>query len=141
MQKREKILLGILIIIAIGFLGQKAFSSLNSSGKSEETLVEYNLENLGQKIKPRKNNESIETEMDILLYDKDFFNKNSKKSVIIALEPVLEEIMEGPGGFAAIISGNFVLAGDNVYNYTVEEITAQKVILNSNGKKKILERE
>ena len=48
--------------------------------------------------------------------------------------------MEGPGGFAAIISGNFVLAGDNVYNYTVEEITAQKVILNSNGKKKILER-
>ena len=55
MQKREKILLGILIIITIGFLGQKAFSSLNSSGKSEESLVEYSLENLGQKIKPRKN--------------------------------------------------------------------------------------
>lgn len=140
MQKREKILLGILITIAFVFFGQKAFSTLNSSNKKNKNLVMYKLEDLGKNIKPPKGKEESKTEMDISLYNKDFFNKNAKKSNIIALEPILEEIVEGPGGFAAIISGNFVLAGDNIYNYTVEEITAQKVILKTNGIKKILER-
>lgn len=140
MQKREKILLGILITIAFVFFGQKAFSTLNSSNKKNKNLVMYKLEDLGKNIKPPKGKEESKTEMDISLYNKDFFNKNAKKSNIIALEPILEEIVEGPGGFAAIISGNFVLAGDNIYNYTVEEITAQKVILKINGIKKILER-
>lgn len=140
MQKREKILLGILITIAFVFFGQKTFSNLNSSNKKNKNLVMYKLEDLGKNIKPPKGKEESKTEMDISLYNKDFFNKNAKKSNIIALEPILEEIVEGPGGFAAIISGNFVLAGDNIYNYTVEEITAQKVILKINGIKKILER-
>lgn len=140
MQKREKILLTILIIVGIGFLGQKTFASFSNSKEQNYNLVEYKIEDLAKNMQPKKNVEEPKSAIDISLYDKDFFNKNVEKSDAVALEPILEEIVEGPGGFAAMISGNFLLPGDAIYSYIVEEITAQRVILNSNGEKKILER-
>jgi len=138
MQKREKILLVILLVIlsALGFQRLIGFES-----KSESTQLQvYKIENLQKMIKDTEVNQISNISIDKKRYSKNFFNRNSKKSLKPVVQPVLDEIIAGPQGYAAIINGNFVISGDIVLGFEVSKIEKNRVILNSNGKRKILKR-
>ena len=60
--------------------------------------------------------------------------------VVIELQQALDEIIEGPQGYAAIINGNFVISGDEVLGFEVSKIEKNRVVLSNNGKRKILKR-
>ena len=138
MQKREKILLAILLVIlsALGFQRLIGFES-----KSEGTQLQvYKIENLQKMIKDTELNQISNISIDKKRYSKNFFNRNSKKSLKPVVQPVLDEIIEGPQGYAAIINGNFVISGDIVLGFEVSKIEKNRVILNNNGKRKILKR-
>ena len=138
MQKREKILLAILLVIlsALGFQRLIGFES-----KSESTQLQaYKIENLQKMIKDTEVNQISNISIDKKRYSKNFFNRNSKKSLKPVVQPVLDEIISGPQGYAAIINGNFVISGDIVLGFEVSKIEKNRVILNSNGKRKILKR-
>jgi hypothetical protein len=137
MKKREKILLTIFLIIVIGFLGQKGKSYFIVD--TQHNLKEYGVNDIQALINMPK------TEIAELFViegspDVDFFYRRSKKIEIVMQEPELDEIIQGPNGYAAMISGIFFVEGDNVFDYLVEKIEENRVILSENGKKKILER-
>ena len=52
------------------------------------------------------------------------------------VQPVLDEIIEGPQGYAAIINGNFVISGDIVLGFEVGKIEKNRVILEQQWKTK-----
>ena len=138
MQKREKILLAILLVIS-GVLGFQRLIGFES--KSDTTqLQNFKIENLQKIIKDTEVNQISNISIDKKKYSKNFFNRNSKKSLKPVVQPVLDEIIEGPQGYAAIINGNFVISGDIVLGFEVSKIEKNRVILNSNGKRKILKR-
>ncbi len=138
MQKREKILLFILMILVIGFGVQRVFGSITVNKK--EDLKKYSVQDLQQLVNAPKPPIAKEKKFNKDSYKKNFFYKNRKKVVKVRIQPKLEEIIEGPTGFAAIISGNFVVTGDKVLSYLIDDITRDRVVLSLNGKKKILER-
>jgi len=138
MQKREKILLAILLIVLSGF-GFQRLIGLESESESIQLQV-YKIENLQKIIKDSEVNQIPNISIDKKKYSKNFFNRSSKKSLKPVVQPVLDEIIEGPQGYAAIINGNFVISGDIVLGFEVDKIEKNRVILNSNGKRKILKR-
>ena len=85
-------------------------------------------------------NEKVRIYANNLSNYKNFFNRSIKKTSKPVVEPVLDEIIEGPGGYAAIISGNFVISGDMVLGFEVSKIEKNRVVLNNKGKRKILKR-
>ena len=138
MQKREKILLAILLAVLSG-LGFQRLIGLESESESIQLQV-YKIENLQKIIKDSEVNQIPNITIDKKKYSKNFFNRSSKKSLKPVVQPVLDEIIEGPQGYAAIINGNFVISGDIVLGFEVGKIEKNRVILNSNGKRKILKR-
>ncbi len=138
MQKREKILLFILMVLVIAFGLQKLFVSITINKK--EDLKEYSVQDLQQLVNAPKPPIAVEKKFNKNSYKKNFFYKNRKKVVKARIQPKLEEIIKGPSGFAAIISGNFVVIGDKVFGYVIDDISKNRVVLSLNGKKKILER-
>ena len=138
MQKREKILLAILLVVLSGF-GFQRLIGLESESESIQLQV-YKIENLQKIIKDSEVNQIQNITIDKKKYSKNFFNRSSKKSLKPVVQPVLDEIIEGPQGYAAIINGNFVISGDIVLGFEVGKIEKNRVILNSNGKRKILKR-
>ncbi len=138
MQKREKILLAILLVVLSGF-GFQRLIGLESESESIQLQV-YKIENLQKIIKDSEVNQIPNISIDKKKYSKNFFNRSSNKSLKPVVQPVLDEIIEGPQGYAAIINGNFVISGDIVLGFEVGKIEKNRVILNSNGKRKILKR-
>ena len=138
MQKREKILLAMLLVVLSGF-GFQRLIGLKSESESIQLQV-YKIENLQKIIKDSEVNQIPNISIDKKKYSKNFFNRSSKKSLKPVVQPVLDEIIEGPQGYAAIINGNFVISGDIVLGFEVGKIEKNRVILNSNGKRKILKR-
>ena len=138
MQKREKILLATLLVVLSG-LGFQRVIGFDSKSESMQLQV-YKIENLQNIIKDSQVNQIPNISIDKKKYSKNFFNRNSKKSLKPVVQPVLDEIIEGPQGYAAIINGNFVISGDIVLGFEVSKIEKNRVILNSNGKRKILKR-
>ena len=67
------------------------------------------------------------------------FFKFSKKTTI-SKRPVLDEIIPGPQGYAAMISGSFVLEGDKIFGFVVNKIEEKRVLLRKNNQTRILKR-
>ena len=138
MQKREKILL-IFLLVTLGALGFQRLFSFES--KSERIALQaYKIENLQKIIKNSELNQIPNISIDKKKYNKNFFNRNSKNISKPVVQPVLDEIIEGPQGYAAIINGNFVISGDMVLGFQVSKIEKNRVVLSNNGKRKILKR-
>ena len=74
MQKREKILLFILMILIIGFGVQKAFGSITFNKK--EYLKEYSVQDLQQLVNAPKPPIAKEKKFNKDSYKKNFFYKN-----------------------------------------------------------------
>ena len=94
----------------------------------------------GNVIKNSELNQIPNISIDKKKYNKNFFNRNSKKISKPVVQPVLDEIIEGPQGYAAIINGKFVISGDMVLGFQVSKIEKNRVVLSNNGKRKILKR-
>ena len=138
MQKREKILLFILLIGLLG-LGANKLLSLAPNDQSL-ALQTYNISNLQNILETSSAEEKVEKKIVTKNYKKNFFSRSIKKTSKPVIEPVLDEIIEGPGGYAAIINGNFVISGDMVLGFEVSQIEKNRVVLNNKGKRKILKR-
>ena len=69
-----------------------------------------------------------------------FFDREGKKVQITFKEPVLDEIINGPNGYAAMVNGNFLLEGDKIFDFVVQKIEKNRIILMQDGSRKILER-
>ena len=106
MNKREKILLGIVKYTIDDLSGTKATSLVKNDNKA--LLKQYSTSDLQKFITQPKL--SINQKIDVVANTKTFFFKFSKKTTI-SKRPVLDEIIPGPQGYAAMISGNFVLEG------------------------------
>ena len=139
MQRREKILLLVLLLLIVIFFGQKIFTSIEI--KKNDNLKEYSTQDLQLIASSQKTPKSNPIDLGKKSYKKDFFYKNKQKIVKPLPNPKLEDIVKGPSGYAAIISGNFVLIGDKVMTYTVTAINDERVVLKLNGRSKILERQ
>ena len=138
MQRREKILLLVLLLLIVIFFGQKIFTSIEI--KKNDNLKEYSTQDLQLIASSQKTPKSNPIDLGKESYKKDFFYRNKQKIYNPPPNPKLEEIVKGPSGYAAIISGNFVVIGDKVMTYTVTAIDDERVILKLNGRSKILER-
>ena len=138
MKKREKILLGALIFFVLGYFIKTGIGSLNSETNIIE-LKEYGSDDLQQLLSLPKVEKSIKIELDG--DDKtNFFDREGKKVQITFKEPVLDEIINGPNGYAAMVNGNFLLEGDKIFDFVVQKIEKNRIILMQDGSRKILER-
>ena len=105
-----------------------------------DNLKEYSTQDLQLIASSLKTPKSNPIDLGKESYKKIFSIGINKKS-ITPPNPKLEEIVKGLSGYAAIISGNFVVIGDKVMTYTVTAINDERVVLKLNGRSKILERE
>jgi len=138
MKKREKILLGALILFVLGYFIKTGIESLNSEANINE-IKEYGSVDLQELLSLPKVEKSIKIELDG--DDKtNFFDRDGKKVQITIKEPVLDEIINGPNGYAAMVNGNFLLEGDKIFDFVVQKIEKNRIILMQNGSRKILER-
>ncbi|MDP6611472.1 MAG: hypothetical protein QF823_04120 [Candidatus Marinimicrobia bacterium] len=138
MKKREKILLGALILFVLGYFIKTGIESLNSEANINE-IKEYGSVDLQELLSLPKVEKSIKIELDG--DDKtNFFDREGKKVQITFKEPVLDEIINGPNGYAAMVNGNFLLEGDKIFDFVVQKIEKNRIILMQNGSRKILER-
>ncbi|MEL1229544.1 MAG: hypothetical protein VW833_07040 [Candidatus Neomarinimicrobiota bacterium] len=138
MQKREKILLFILLIALLG-LGVNKLLSLAPDDQSL-ALQTYNVSNLQNILETSSLEKKVEKKIVTKNYKKNFFDRSIKKTSKPVVMPVLDEIIEGPGGYAAIINGNFVIPGDMVLGFEVSKIEKNRVVLKNKGNRKILKR-
>ena len=109
MQKREKILVGVLGVILIIFLFQQTAILFNSN--QQNTIQQYETSDL-QKFLAQPQLEITEKLKLKGSVKSNFFYRLNKQS---APKPILNEIILGPDGYAAMISGNFVLEGDKIF--------------------------
>ncbi len=138
MKKREKMLLGVLIFFVLGYFIKTGIESLNSEANINE-IKEYGSVDLQELLSLPKVEKSIKIELDG--DDKtNFFDREGKKVQITFKEPVLDEIINGPNGYAAMVNGNFLLEGDKIFDFVVQKIEKNRIILMQNGSRKILER-
>ncbi|MBT3956279.1 MAG: hypothetical protein HOE93_03070 [Nitrosopumilus sp.] len=138
MKKREKMLLGVLILFVLGYFFKTGIGSLNSETNIIE-LKEYGSADLQQLLSLPRVEKSIKIELDG--DDKtNFFDREGKKVQITFKEPVLDEIINGPNGYAAMVNGNFLLEGDKIFDFVVQKIEKNRIILMQDGSRKILER-
>ena len=135
MNKREKILLGLLSTLLMIYLGQKATSLVKNDNKA--LIKQYSTSDLQKFITQPKL--SINQRIDVVAHTKNFFFKFSKKKTI-SKKPVLDEIIPGPQGYAAMISGSFVLEGDKIFGFVVNKIEEKRVLLRKNNQTRILKR-
>jgi len=119
MKKREKMLLGVLILFVLGYFFKTGIGSLNSETNIIE-LKEYGSADLQQLLSLPRVEKSIKIELDG--DDKtNFFDREGKKVQITFKEPVLDEIINGPNGYAAMVNGNFLLEGDKIFDFVVQK--------------------
>ena len=134
MQNREKILSGVLGVVIFIFLLQQ--TSTLSSGKEQSTIKEYGTSDL-QKFLGQPQLELTEKLNIKGSARSDFFYRAKRKSTP---KPILNEIILGPDGYAAMISGSFVLEGDKIFGFVVNKIEEKRVLLRKNNQTRILKR-
>ena len=116
MQKREKILVGLLGVVLLIFLLQQ--TSTLFSEKEQSTIKEYGTSDL-QKFLGQPQLELTEKLSIKGSTRSDFFYRPKRQSTP---KPILNEIILGPDGYAAMISGSFVLEGDKIFGFVVNKI-------------------
>ncbi|MDP6879190.1 MAG: hypothetical protein VX746_00095 [Candidatus Neomarinimicrobiota bacterium] len=134
MQKREKILMGVLGVILIIFLFQQTAILFNTD--QQNTIKQYDSSDL-QKFLTQPQLEITEKLKLKGSVKSNFFYRLNKQS---APKPILNEIILGPDGYAAMISGNFVLEGDKIFGFVVNKIEKKRVLLRKNNQTRILKR-
>jgi len=134
MQKREKILMGVLGVILIIFLFQQTAILFNTD--QQNSIKQYDSSDL-QKFLSQPQLEITEKLKLKGSVKSNFFYRLNKQS---APKPILNEIILGPDGYAAMISGNFVLEGDKIFGFVVNKIEKKRVLLRKNNQTRILKR-
>ena len=134
MQKREKILMGVLGVILIIFLFQQTATLFNTD--QQNTIKQYDSSDL-QKFLAQPQLEITEKLKLKGSVKSNFFYRLNKQS---APKPILNEIILGPDGYAAMISGSFVLEGHKIYGFVVNKIEEKRVLLRKNNQTRILKR-
>ena len=134
MQKREKILVGVLGVVLLIFLLQQTSTLFNTEEQS--TIKEYGTSDL-QKFLGQPQLELTEKLSIKGSARSDFFYRPKRQS---APKPILNEIILGPDGYAAMISGSFVLEGDKIFGFVVNKIEEKRVLLRKNYQTRILKR-
>ena len=134
MQKREKILMGVLGVILIIFLFQQ--TAILFTTDQQNTIKQYDSSDL-QKFLTQPQLEITEKLKLKGSVKSNFFYRLNKQS---APKPILNEIILGPDGYAAMISGSFVLEGDKIFGFVVNKIEKKRVLLRKNNQTRILKR-
>ena len=134
MQKREKILVGVLGVVLLIFLLQQ--TSTLFSEKEQSTIKEYSTSDL-QKFLGQPQLKLTEKLSIKGSASSDFFYRPKRQS---DPKPILNEIILGPDGYAAMISGSFVLEGDKIFGFVVNKIEEKRVLLRKNNQTRILKR-
>ena len=134
MQKREKILVGVLGVVLLIFLLQQTSTLFNTEEQS--IIKEYGTSDL-QKFLGQPKLELTEKLKIKGSARSDFFYRPKKQS---GPKPILNEIILGPDGYAAMISGSFVLEGDKIFGFVVNKIEEKRVLLRKNNQTRILKR-
>ena len=134
MQKREKILVGVLGVVLLIFLLQQ--TSILFNAEEQSTIKEYGTSDL-QKFLGQPQLEFTEKLNIKGSARSDFFYRSKKHS---GPKPILNEIILGPDGYAAMISGSFVLEGDKIFGFVVNKIEEKRVLLRKNNQTRILKR-
>ncbi len=132
MQAREKIMLVVLLIISI-ISGARYVMSNFSLAADDEELPLYQMQDLTKFI--------VGNELPALtaidLEDgtvENFFNQETEEIEITLVEPMLNEIIAGPIGYAATINGNFYMENEYVGNYLIKKINKDHVVLEMDDK-------
>jgi len=134
MQKREKILVGLLGVVLLIFLLQQ--TSTLFSEKEQSAIKQYGTSDL-QKFLGQPQLELTEKLSIKGSARSDFFYRPKRQSTP---KPILNEIILGPDGYAAMISGSFVLEGDKIFGFVVNKIEEKRVLLRKNNQTRILKR-
>lgn len=126
--------MGVLGVILIIFLFQQTATLFNTD--QQNTIKQYDSSDL-QKFLAQP---QLEITKKLKLkgsVKSNFFYRLNKQS---APKPILNEIILGPDGYAAMISGSFVLEGDKIYGFVVNKIEEKRVLLRKNNQTRILKR-
>lgn len=126
--------MGVLGVILIIFLFQQTATLFNTD--QQNTIKQYDSSDL-QKFLSQPQLEITEKLKLKGSVKSNFFYRLNKQS---APKPILNEIILGPDGYAAMISGSFVLEGDKIYGFVVNKIEEKRVLLRKNNQTRILKR-
>jgi len=126
--------MGVLGVILIIFLFQQTATLFNTN--QQNTIKQYDSSDL-QKFLAQPQLEITEKLKLKGSVKSNFFYRLNKQS---APKPILNEIILGPDGYAAMISGSFVLEGDKIYGFVVNKIEEKRVLLRKNNQTRILKR-
>ena len=126
--------MGVLGVILIIFLFQQTAILFNTD--QQNTIKQYDSSDL-QKYLTQPQLEITEKLKLKGSVKSNFFYRLNKQS---APKPILNEIILGPDGYAAMISGNFVLEGDKIFGFVVNKIEKKRVLLRKNNQTRILKR-
>ena len=126
--------MGVLGVILIIFLFQQTATLFNTD--QQNTIKQYDSSDL-QKFLVQPQLEITEKLKLKGSVKSNFFYRLNKQS---APKPILKEIILGPDGYAAMISGNFVLEGDKIFGFVVNKIEKKRVLLRKNNQTRILKR-
>ncbi len=126
--------MGVLGVILIIFLFQQTATLFNTD--QQNTIKQYDSSDL-QKFLAQPQLEITEKLKLKGSVKSNFFYRLNKQS---APKPILNEIILGPDGYAAMISGSFVLEGDKIYGFVVNKIEEKRVLLRKNNQTRILKR-
>ncbi len=126
--------MGVLGVILIIFLFQQTAILFNTD--QQNTIKQYDSSDL-QKFLTQPQLEITEKLKLKGSVKSNFFYRLNKQS---APKPILNEIILGPDGYAAMISGNFVLEGDKIFGFVVNKIEKKRVLLRKNNQTRILKR-
>lgn len=126
--------MGVLGVILIIFLFQQ--TAILFKTDQQNTIKQYDSSDL-QKFLTQPQLEITEKLKLKGSVKSNFFYRLNKQS---APKPILNEIILGPDGYAAMISGNFVLEGDKIFGFVVNKIEKKRVLLRKNNQTRILKR-
>ena len=126
--------MGVLGVILIIFLFQQSATLFNTD--QQNTIKQYDSSDL-QKFLAQPQLEITEKLKLKGSVKSNFFYRLNKQT---APKPILNEIILGPDGYAAMISGSFVLEGDKIYGFIVNKIEEKRVLLRKNNQTRILKR-
>ena len=126
--------MGVLGVILIIFLFQQTAILFNTD--QQNSIKQYDSSDL-QKFLSQPQLEITEKLKLKGSVKSNFFYRLNKQSVP---KPILNEIILGPDGYAAMISGNFVLEGDKIFGFVVNKIEKKRVLLRKNNQTRILKR-
>ena len=126
--------MGVLGVILIIFLFQQ--TAILFTTDQQNTIKQYDSSDL-QKFLTQPQLEITEKLKLKGSVKSNFFYRLNKQS---APKPILNEIILGPDGYAAMISGSFVLEGDKIFGFVVNKIEKKRVLLRKNNQTRILKR-